>query len=214
MALVEAAQESKSPTQLLADRAASLLFYVALGAAVLTGVIWTIVDGGFEAATIARIVTVLVIACPHALGLAIPLVVANTTEIAARHGTLIRNREAIDTARNLQMIAFDKTGTLTAGEIGIVGIATIDGVAAAEALAATAAVEGDSEHPLAAAIRDAAVHRSLVIPTTNDFSVQKGVGASAVVDGDLLQVGGPRLIDSLSVPLPPSLTEFTVASGK
>jgi Cu2+-exporting ATPase len=214
MALVEAAQESKSPTQLLADRAASLLFYVALGAAVLTGVIWTIVDGGFEATTIARIVTVLVIACPHALGLAIPLVVANTTEIAARHGTLIRNREAIDTARNLQIIAFDKTGTLTAGEIGVVEITTIDGVVDADALAATAAVEGDSEHPLAAAIRDTASERSLVTPVTTDFSVQKGIGAGAMVDGERLQVGGPRLIESLSVPLPSSLAEFTEASGR
>jgi Cu2+-exporting ATPase len=214
MALVAAAQESKSPTQLLADRAASLLFYAAVAAAVLTGLIWTAIDGGFEAETIARIVTVLVIACPHALGLAIPLVIANTTAIAARHGTLIRNREAIDTARNLRIIAFDKTGTLTAGEIGVVDIATIDGVIDADALAATAAVEGDSEHPLATAIRDAATGRSLVVPSTTDFSVQKGIGASANVGGEQLQVGGPRLVESLSVPLPFSLAEFTEASGK
>jgi Cu2+-exporting ATPase len=213
MALVEAAQESKSPTQLLADRAAGLLFYVAVAAAIVTGLIWTAVDGGFEAATIARIVTVLVIACPHALGLAIPLVIANTTDIAARHGTLIRNREAIDTARNLQIIAFDKTGTLTAGEIGVVGIATIDGVAEDAAFAAAAAVEGDSEHPLASAIRDAASGRLLDVPATTDFAVQKGIGASATVDGEHLQVGGPRLIDSLNSPLPTSLGDFTEASG-
>ena len=147
--LVAEAQASRSSTQLLADRAAAFLFWAALAAAAVTFGVWSIIEGGVDQVTIARVVTVLVIACPHALGLAIPLVVANTTQMAAANGVLIRDREAIDTAHLLDVIAVDKTGTLTAGSIGVAGIATADSVAEDEALALAAGVEQDSEHLLA-----------------------------------------------------------------
>ena len=213
MMLVADAQNSRSPTQLLADRAASFLFYAAVLSAALTAVIWTAIDGGFAAETVARVVTVLVIACPHALGLAIPLVVANTTDLAARNGTLIRDREAIDTARELKIIAFDKTGTLTAGEVGVVAVATTDGIDESEALRSAAAVEGDSEHPLAAAVRDAAADRSLEVPKVTEFAVLKGLGARATVNGHASHVGGPRLLDSLGLVVPDSLASFAKDSG-
>ena len=213
MLLVAEAEASKSPTQLLADRAASLLFYMAVGAAVLTAVIWTVIYGGFDERTIARVVTVLVIACPHALGLAIPLVVSNTTGIAAENGILIRKREAIDTARNLDVIVFDKTGTLTTGQMGVADIATVDGVSKEGALALAAAVEGDSEHPMARAIRDSAVAREVSVPVPEAFEALKGRGVRATVDGSAISVGGPRLVESMDVVLPGTLTAFADAAG-
>jgi Cu2+-exporting ATPase len=213
MLLVAEAEASKSPTQLLADRAASLLFYMAVGAAVLTAVIWTVIYGGFDERTIARVVTVLVIACPHALGLAIPLVVSNTTGIAAENGILIRKREAIDTARNLDVIVFDKTGTLTTGQMGVADIATVDGVSKESALALAAAVEGDSEHPMARAIRDSAAAREVSVPVPEAFEALKGRGVRAAVDGSVISVGGPRLVESMNVVLPGTLTAFADAAG-
>jgi Cu2+-exporting ATPase len=213
MLLVAEAEASKSPTQLLADRAASLLFYMAVGAALLTAVIWTAIYGGFDERTIARVVTVLVIACPHALGLAIPLVVSNTTGIAAENGILIRKREAIDTARNLDVIVFDKTGTLTTGQMGVADIATVDGVSKESALALAAAVEGDSEHPMARAIRDSAAAREVSVPVPEAFEALKGRGVRAAVDGSVISVGGPRLVESMNVVLPGTLTAFADAAG-
>src|SRR5512135_1615167 len=144
MRLVEQAQQSKSRTQLLADRAAGWLFYIALAVAALTAIAW-IVATGFNLEVLKRVVTVLVIACPHALGLAIPLVVAITTSIGARNGILVRNRLALEAARNINVVVFDKTGTLTKGEFGVVGIAASEGWDENRALALAAAVEGDSE---------------------------------------------------------------------
>jgi Cu2+-exporting ATPase len=213
MLLVAEAEASKSPTQLLADRAASLLFYMAVGAALLTAVIWTAIYGGFDERTIARVVTVLVIACPHALGLAIPLVVSNTTGIAAENGILIRKREAIDTARNLDVIVFDKTGTLTTGQMGVADIATVDGVWKESALALAAAVEVDSEHPMAGAIRDSAAAREVSVPVPEAFEALKGRGVRAAVDGSVISVGGPRLVESMNVVLPGTLTAFADAAG-
>ena len=120
MRLVDEAQRSKSETQLLADRAASLFFYVAVAAALIAGVVWSIYLGGVNTQVVAVVVTVLIIACPHALGLAVPLVIANTTALGAKNGILIRDRQATETAKDLNIIAFDKTGTLTKGEIGVV----------------------------------------------------------------------------------------------
>lgn len=214
MALVAEAQASKSSTELLADRAAALLFYASLGAAIITAVVWTIVDGSFDGDTVARVVTVLIIACPHALGLAIPLVVANTTDIAARHGTLIRRREAIDSAKDLDIIAFDKTGTLTAGEVGVVDIATASGRANDRPLAIAASVEGDSEHPLAAALRAAASDRDLHVAPATGFEILKGRGVRATVDGNEYYVGGPRLLESLDVSANASLDDFSRSSGR
>ena len=213
MKLVAAAEASKSPTQLLADRAAGFLFYAAVIAAALTAVIWTLVYGGFDERTIARVVTVLVIACPHALGLAIPLVVSNTTAIAAENGILIAKREAIDTARNLNVVVFDKTGTLTTGQMGVAAMATVDGIAPEQALALAAAVEGDSEHPMARAILASAEEGELEVPTPESFEALKGRGVRATIDGSDVFVGGPRLLESLGLELPRILADFSDAAG-
>ena len=213
MRLVAEAQSSKSATQLLADRAAAFLFWAALAAAAVTFAVWSVVEGGVDQVTVARVVTVLVIACPHALGLAVPLVVANTTELGAQNGVLIRDRQAIDTARALDVIAVDKTGTLTEGSIGVTGIATIDGVSEDEALTVAASLEGDSEHLLARAIRGAAEEHDLSLHPVDDFEVLKGRGVTGVVDGQTLYVGGPRLLEHLDADAPQVLQEFTSRAG-
>ena len=213
MRLVQEAQQSKSETQLLADRAASWLFYVAVFVALLAGIIWSFYFGGVTGQVIAIVVTVLVIACPHALGLAVPLVVANTTELGAKNGILIRDRQAMETAKDLNIIAFDKTGTLTKGEIGVVGMAAAGDVDVDKALAITAAVEGDSEHPIAQSIRQAAENRQIDLPQINDFQILKGRGVQAAYEGETVYVGGPRLLQFLETEPPPHLTQFAQESG-
>ncbi len=213
MRLVADAQASKSSTQLLADRAAGLLFWAALAAAAVTFLVWTLIEGQVDQVTIARVVTVLVIACPHALGLAIPLVVANTTQLAASNGVLIRDREAIDTARLLDVIAVDKTGTLTEGSIGVAGMATVGDLTEDEALALAAAVEQDSEHLMARALRDEAEARGLRLPEATDFTTLKGRGVRAEVDGRTVHIGGPRLLESLELGVPDALQEFADRAG-
>ncbi|MDS0474630.1 copper-translocating P-type ATPase [Natrinema sp. 1APR25-10V2] len=212
MRLVEEAQGSKSRTQVLADRAAGWLFYVALGAAVVTALAWSVAVS-FNATVIERVVTVLVIACPHALGLAIPLVVAINTSLAARNGMLVRDRIAMEEARNLDAIIFDKTGTLTKGEHGVADMATVDGVTEDDALALAAAVESDSEHMIARAIRVAAADRGVDVPAADDFEAMKGRGVRANVDGDELYVGGPNLLDHLENDVPSSLRTFADKAG-
>jgi Cu2+-exporting ATPase len=213
MRLVDEAQQSKSPTQLLADRAAAFLFYAALTAAVITAVIWTIV-GGFGPEVVARVVTVLVIACPHALGLAVPLVVANTTSLAAKNGILIRDRQSLEASRELNVIAFDKTGTLTKGEFGVVDMAIADGVTTGEALAEAAAIEGDSEHLIAQAIRSTAEAKDLSLPAADDFKILKGRGVQASINGQITYVGGPRLLEHLDIEPPAELVEFADTAGE
>lgn len=213
MKLVAAAEASKSPTQLLADRAAGFLFYAAVAAAVLTVIIWTIVYGGFDQRTVSRVVTVLVIACPHALGLAIPLVVSNTTAIAAKNGILISKREAIDTARDLDAVIFDKTGTLTIGKMGVAEMATVDGVTTNRLLGLAAAVEGDSEHPMARAIISSARDADVEVPQPESFEALKGRGVRAAIDGSDVYVGGPRLLESLGIELPVVLADFSSTAG-
>jgi len=213
MRLVEEAQGSKSKTQVLADRAAGWLFYVALGAAVVTAVAWTVATS-FDAAVIERVVTVLVIACPHALGLAIPLVVAINTSLAARNGMLVRDRVAMEQARNLDTVVFDKTGTLTEGEHGVVGTETVAGVDEDEALALAAAVEGDSEHMIARAVREAAAEREVAVPDATDFEAMKGRGVRATVDGREVYVGGPNLLAHLDSDVPPELQSFADEAGQ
>jgi Cu2+-exporting ATPase len=212
MRLVDEAQQSKSSTQLLADRAASWLFFAALGAAAVTAVIWTLVDG-FTAQVIARVVTVLVIACPHALGLAIPLVVANITSLAANNGILVRSRPSLETSKNLDVIIFDKTGTLTKGEFGVVDMVTAGDMDADEALAKTAAVEGKSEHLIARAIRQKAEEKGLSPPDTADFEILKGRGVVASVNGKKVYVGGPRILEHLDTEPPSKLTVFADEAG-
>jgi len=213
MRLVEEAQESRSNTQVLADRAAGWLFYVALGAAVVTGIAWTVATT-FDVSVVERVVTVLVIACPHALGLAIPLVVAINTSLAARNGILVRDRIAMEDARNLDSIVFDKTGTLTEGEHGVVGTATVEGVDEDEALALAAAVEGDSEHMIARAIREAAEEWGIDAPDAEDFEAMKGRGVRAVVDGREVYVGGPNLLEHLEASVPSDLARFAEEAGE
>jgi Cu2+-exporting ATPase len=205
MRLVEEAQQSKSETQILADRAAGWLFYIALGVAALTAVAW-IVAVGFDVQVVARVATVLVIACPHALGLAVPLVVAITTSMAASNGILVRDRLALEQAREIDTVIFDKTGTLTEGRFGVVDIATTDSLGEEEALALTAAVEGDSEHTIARGIRRAAEERELSLPAISGFEAIKGRGVRASRDGSTVYVGGPRLLEMLELDVPKPLT--------
>jgi len=213
MRLVEQAQQSKSNSQILADKAAGWLFYIAIGVAGLTGVAWTVAVG-FNADVIARVATVLVIACPHALGLAVPLVVAITTAMGAHNGILVRDRLALEEARLIDTVIFDKTGTLTRGEFGVVGTATTDGLSADQALAITAAVEGDSEHTIAQGIRRSAEERKVVLPPTRNFEALKGRGVRAAVDGRQVHVGGPRLLEMLKLSLPEPIARFTEETSR
>nr|WP_274326229.1 copper-translocating P-type ATPase [Halosimplex aquaticum] len=213
MRLVEEAQQSKSRTQMLADRAAGWLFYVAVASAAVTAAAWTVATT-FGAPVIERAVTVLVIACPHALGLAIPLVVAINTSLAARNGMLVRDRIAMEQARDLDTIVFDKTGTLTEGEQGVVEIETVDDVTEDEALALAAAVEGDSEHMIAEAIRDASDERGVAVQNASGFEAIKGRGVRASVAGETVYVGGPNLLAQLDSEVPSELTEFADRAGE
>jgi Cu2+-exporting ATPase len=213
MRLVNEAQQSKSETQLLADKAASLLFYAAVGAALLAGAFWSVYFGGVTAEVVAIVVTILIIACPHALGLAVPLVIANTTALGAENGILIRDRQAMETAKDLNIVMFDKTGTLTEGEIGVVDIAAAAGVDPDEALAITAAVEGDSEHPIARAIRHSADEKQHELPMITGFEILKGRGVKATHEGQTVYVGGPRMLEFLEAQRPSNLTQFAEESG-
>ncbi|MFC9333863.1 copper-translocating P-type ATPase [Arthrobacter sp. NPDC057009] len=207
--LVAEAQASSSRAQALADRAAAFLFYFAAGAGVITFIVWTLLGSVPEAVT--RTVTVLVIACPHALGLAIPLVIAISTEQAARAGVLIKNRMALERMRTVDVVLFDKTGTLTKGEPEVRDIAEADGGGRVELLALAAAVEADSEHPVARAIVRAASEQGLSVPSATGFSSMTGRGVSAQVDGRTVQVGGPSLLRELAVTEPAELAATTGA---
>ena len=199
MRLVEQAQTSRSRAQALADRAAFILTLVALGAGVVTFIAWLVLRPGDPAFAIERVVTVLVIACPHALGLAIPLVIAISTTLGASNGLLVRDRRGLEEARNLNAVVFDKTGTLTLGEQRVVDIATADGIEPNEALRLAAAVEGDSEHPVARAIVASAQERGLETPPTSEFEYLPGRGVRARLDGRQLSAGGPNLLAAVGV---------------
>lgn len=208
MRLVEQAQQSKSKTQVLADKAAGWLFYIALASAILTAIAWTIADT-FNIEVLNRVVTVLVIACPHALGLAVPLVVAITTAMGAKNGILVRNRLALEAAREIDVVIFDKTGTLTQGQFGVVDMVTADGWDDDQALALAAALEADSEHLIAQSIRRLARDRKLVIPPVNNFSVLKGRGVQADFENETYYIGGPRLLELLSLNPQAAIADFT-----
>ena len=194
--LVTDAQESSSRAQRLADKAAAWLFWFTLGAAILTAVVWTVV--GMPNDAVVRTITVLVIACPHALGLAIPLVVSIATERAARGGVLIKDRLALESMRTVDAVLFDKTGTLTKGEPTVTAIDTAGGRDKEDVLALAAAAEADSEHPLARAITGAAQARDVAVPQAIDFSSSPAVGVKATVDGEVIEVGGPYLLEKHS----------------
>jgi Cu2+-exporting ATPase len=196
MRLVEQAQTSRSRAQALADRAAFLLTVIAIGTALLTALAWTIV-GMTGAFIVERVVSVLVVACPHALGFAIPLVVAISTTLAARAGLLIRDRRGLEEARNLSSVVFDKTGTLTRGKLRVVAMRAEEGLSEDAALRLAASVERDSEHPVARSLVDTATERGIEVPRAERFRAIPGQGAEARVDGRLVQVGGPNLLRAM-----------------
>ena len=199
--LVEQAQASSSRAQALADRAAALLFYVALAAGALTFVVWAAIGETSEA--VERAITVLVISCPHALGLAIPLVIAISTGVAARAGILVRDRLALERMRTVGAVLFDKTGTLTKGRPAVHDVA--GALARDEVLRLAAAAEASSEHPLARAI-GGAVHD---VPNASEFRALPGRGVEADVDGHRVRVGGPALLRSLGMEEPAGMARET-----
>jgi Cu2+-exporting ATPase len=196
MRLVAEAQNSRSRAQALADRAAFLLTIIAIVSGVVTLVAW-LVAGASPAFAVERVVTVLVIACPHALGLAIPLVIAISTTLGARSGLLVRDRRGLEEARNLNAVFFDKTGTLTRGEFRVVAIATARGLSADDALKLAAAIERDSEHAIAQGIVKSAAERGLALPRAEQFNALPGEGVQASVEGRQLMIGGPALLRRL-----------------
>jgi Cu2+-exporting ATPase len=207
MRLVAAAQASASRAQALADRAAGLLFYVAVGAGTLTLIAWWLL--GDREGALLRTATVLVIACPHALGLAIPLVIAISTSLGARNGLLIKDRLALERARELDLIIFDKTGTLTKGRPVLADVAVVEGLTEGEALRLGAAVDADSEHPVARAVVEGARKRGVELPRADGFESLAGRGTRGKVEGREVAIGGPRLLEELKIEPPETLRRAT-----
>ncbi len=205
MRLVAQAQSSKSGAQLLADRAAGILFYVALAAAVVTLIAWLLLKPGDPTFVLERVVSVLVIACPHALGLAIPLVAQLSTAIGARNGILVRDRHALEDARRVDVVLFDKTGTLTTGQQGVVAIEGSGDTSEDEVLALAAAVEAKSEHPIARAIMARAAEDGVKPARASKFTALSGRGASATVDGREVIVSSERVVTERGHRLDPLL---------
>ncbi|MEX5296649.1 copper-translocating P-type ATPase [Kocuria sp. CPCC 205268] len=210
--MVADAQESSSRAQALADRAAAWLFWFALTAGILTAIAWTLLGQPDDA--VVRTVTVLVIACPHALGLAIPLVIAISTERAAKAGVLIKNRMALERMRTIDVVLFDKTGTLTEGAHAVTGVTPTEGISEAELLAYAAAAEADSEHPVARAIVTAAAANPAAAGLSlrgTGFRAATGRGVSATVNGSEVIVGGPNMLRDLGLSTPTTIAEQTRA---
>ncbi|HEX9083982.1 MAG TPA: copper-translocating P-type ATPase [Gemmatimonadaceae bacterium] len=206
MRLVAQAQSSRSKAQALADRAAFFLTVIAIASGVITLIAW-LVAGATPVYAVERVVTVLVIACPHALGLAIPLVIAISTTLGARSGLLVRDRRGLEEARNLDAVFFDKTGTLTRGEFRVVEITPAHGVSADDALRLAASVERDSEHTIAQGVVKSAEERGFSLSQPTQFQAIPGQGVQATVEGRLLLVGSPGLIRQQGVELRPELRE-------
>jgi Cu2+-exporting ATPase len=209
MRLVAAAQASGSRTQALADRAAAILFYVAVASGAITFAYWWF-SGDKEHALI-RTATVLVIACPHALGLAIPLVIAISTSLGAQNGLLVKDRLALERARNLDMVIFDKTGTLTRGSPAVSGVVAAPGTTEDDLIARAAAAESTSEHPLAKAIVAEGARRGLTRLAATNFEALPGRGAKALVEGMSVEIGGPRLVAEAEATVPPEAEKLTTA---
>jgi Cu2+-exporting ATPase len=212
MRLVADAQRSRSRAQALADRAAFWLTWIALAAGAVTLIAWLAAGAG-AATAVERLVTVLVIACPHALGLAIPLVLAISTTLGAQGGLLVRDRRGLEEARKLTTVVFDKTGTLTLGEHRVVGMHAVDGFDANDALRIAAAVEHDAEHPVARAIAMSATERGLASTSATEFQSLPGRGVRAIVDGTSYSQGGPNLLAAMNVTPAPVLTTFADAAA-
>jgi Cu2+-exporting ATPase len=212
MRLVEQAQSSRSRAQALADRAAFYLTIIAIASAALTAIVWPVLGRPWDF-TMERVVTVLVIACPHALGLAIPLVIAISTTLGARSGLLVRDRRGLEEARLLNTVVFDKTGTLTLGSHRVVKISAAEGISDAEALRLAASVQQDAEHPIAQALMTSAKEQHIEVPRSQGFESLPGRGVRAVVDGRNLHVGGPALLRMLSVEPPNELLQAAEAAA-
>ena len=208
MRLVATAQASGSRAQALADRAAAILFYVAVVSGAITFTYWWF--AGDKEHALIRTATVLIIACPHALGLAIPLVIAISTSIGAQNGLLVKDRLALERARNLDMVIFDKTGTLTRGSPAVSGVAAASGITEDDLIARAAAVESNSEHPLARAIVAEAKRRGLAQLSATKFETLPGRGAKAFVEGRSIEVGGPRLLTEAKLTLPLEVEKLTI----
>ncbi len=214
MRLVEQAQTSRSRAQALADRAAFFLTIVAVATGALTLVIWLAL-GATGAFAVERLVSVLVVACPHALGLAVPLVVAISTSLGAHSGLLVRDRRGLEEARNLTTVVFDKTGTLTRGEFRVVDVATDGSLTGNDALRLAAAVERDSEHTIAQGIVQSAEEQGLSVPKAGQFEAIPGHGVRAVVEGRELYMGGPAMLKRLALtPAPPVRQAADRAAGR
>jgi Cu2+-exporting ATPase len=196
--LVRQAQESRSRSQDLANRAAQWLTWIALGAGGATLVAWLLAGEPFGFA-LERMVTVMVITCPHALGLAVPLVVAVSTALSASHGLLIRDRSAFERARELQAVVFDKTGTLTEGRFGVTDVVPLGDLGEDELLRLAAGLESRSEHPIAAGVVRAAGERGLAVPAPEDFRAIPGKGAEARVEGRDVKVVSPGYLQEHSL---------------
>src|SRR6267143_1653584 len=207
MRLVATAQASGSRTQARADRAAAILFYVAVVSGAITFAYWWFAGDGEHA--LIRTATVLIIACPHALGLAIPLVIAISTSIGAQNGLLVKDRLALERARNLNMVIFDKTGTLTRGSPAVSGVAAAPGTTEDDLIARAAALESTSEHPLAKAIVAEAKRRNVTQLSATNFEALAGRGAKALVEGESVLVGGPRLLTEAKITVPPEVGKLT-----
>jgi Cu2+-exporting ATPase len=212
--LVREAQASKSKTQDLANRAAFYLTITAITVGALTFLAWWLLTAEPLAFAIERAVTVMVIACPHALGLAIPLVVAVSTSISARNGLLVRDRAAFERARDLDTLVFDKTGTLTEGRFGVTEVLAAEGVQDDRLLATAAAVEGGSEHPIAAGVVRSARDRGLALPAVSDFEALTGKGVRATVDGRTVQILSPGAIEAAGVQFSDALRQRADALGR
>lgn len=213
MRLVADAQASRSRMQNLADRAAQWLTYAAIGAGTTTLVVWTAVGAPLDFA-IVRAVTVLVIACPHALGLAVPLVVAISTTLGARNGLLVRDRRGLEEARNLDVVIFDKTGTLTLGEFRVVDLATVPELDRDEGLRIAASIEAESEHPIAHGIVTTARERGLVWAAPEGFRNLTGMGVLARIGGVEYRMGGPALLRHAGAVVPESLQRPAKAAAE
>lgn len=215
MRLVEEAQKSQSRAQTLAQRAAFYLTIIAIGAGILTMIGWLVFTGSLPDA-VRNTVTVLVIACPHALGLAVPLVVSISTTLSARNGLLVRQRLALESAKDLNYIIFDKTGTLTKGEQGVVDFAA-NGLSSEEALSMAAGLEGDSEHIIAEAIRQYARSQNVRPAPVSNFESLAGRGVKALINGTTYYIGGPRLLEQQGLRVPAALEsarQKTESSGQ
>jgi Cu2+-exporting ATPase len=207
MRLVAEAQSSKSGAQLLADRAAGWLFYAALASAALTLLAWAFLRQGDPGFVLERVVTVLIIACPHALGLAIPLVAQIATSLGAKAGILVRNRAALEDARLTHVVLFDKTGTLTQGKQGVVEVESAAGITRERVLELAAAVEADAEHPIGTAIVASARGRGIPVHGADHFEALSGRGVSGTVHGERVTVGSPRVVAESGLDAPESVAD-------